>query len=253
MPELRGGVFGWAWEERGRAAASGRELVPQFPHPSSAVNLFLGVTSTSPCWGWWWWWGNRRSFPSTGVWQPLLGKGRKNPSPFLKGFGGLKRLVQAREDRPGLGKQPWWGRSQLMSSSRGQPFYLNTLPVPAILSARFPGAPRRWLRRRRKLTLRRVGAARRSETPQTQRGTELPPPITPVSPHHPPAPRPGGPPRPGSVPQPPAPSPGDGPVPAGGARPGQGPGGRWPVPPAAGRSGGRAGWPAAAAAGRSTS
>lgn len=84
-----------------------------------------------------------------------------------------------------------------------------------------------------------------------QQGSQ--PPITPMIPHHPPAPLPGGLPWPGSVPLPPALSPGAGPVPAGGARPGQGPVDLWPAPPAAGHSGGRAGWPAAAAAGKSTS
>lgn len=84
-----------------------------------------------------------------------------------------------------------------------------------------------------------------------QQGSQ--PPITPMIPHHPPAPLPGGLPWPGSVPLPPALSPGAGPVPAGGAQPGQGPVDLWPAPPAAGHSGGRAGWPAAAAAGKSTS
>lgn len=58
------------------------------PHQQWGVSaLFLGVTRASPCWGR----GcGRRRLPAVPVWQPLLGKGRKNPYPFLKGFGGLK-------------------------------------------------------------------------------------------------------------------------------------------------------------------
>lgn len=77
--------------------------------------------------------------------------------------------------------------------------------------------------------------------------------ITPMTPHHPQAPLPGGLPWPGSVPPPPAPSPGAGPVPAGGAQPGQGPADLQPAPLAAHHSGDRAGWPAVAAAGKWTS
>lgn len=143
------GNFGWAWEELGRdnrrAAGS---LCLSFPTPTvgSLSSLFGGHQGIAMLGKG----GGRMSFPTARAWQPLLGKGRKNPYPFLKGFGGLKRLVQARKDRPGLGKQPRWGGSQLVSSPLGQHFYLNTLPIPAILTARFPGASRRWLRCRRK-------------------------------------------------------------------------------------------------------
>lgn len=84
-----------------------------------------------------------------------------------------------------------------------------------------------------------------------QQGTQ--PLITPMTPHHPPAPLPGGLPWPGSVPLPPAPSPGAGPVPAGGAQPGQEPADLQPAPLAAHHSGDRVGWPEVAAAGKWTS
>lgn len=178
------GVFRWVWEERGRdkRRVAGNSCL-SFPTPAvgSLSSLFWGHQGIAVLGG-----GHgrtgRRSLPTARVWQLLLGKGRKNPYPFLKGFGGLKRHVQARKDRPGLGKQPWWGRSQLVTSPLGQAFYLNTLPVPAILTACFSGALHRWLQCCQKPTLHGVRAARRSlyhpqqhaETPQPS-GVPSPP------------------------------------------------------------------------------
>lgn len=155
--------------------------MPQFPHTSSGDSQLSFWASRGHCRSGG---GGRRSLPTAQVWQLLLGKGRKIPYPFLKGFGGLKRHVQAREDRPGLGKPPWRGTPQLLSSPLGQPFYLNTLPVPATLTACFPGASHRWLWCRRKPTLRRVRAARWSPYRPGQRAETPQPSGVPSPPHH---------------------------------------------------------------------
>lgn len=230
--------------------------MPQFPHTGSGEPQlsFWGSPRHHQAGGRW---RSTRSLPTAQVRQALPGKGRKNPYPFLKGFGGLKRRVRARKDRPGLGKPCWWGEIPARAFSTRATFYLNTLPSPGypyIPLSQSIAPPKADATQSPNCTPVPVSPSAACQNTPTQRGTEPPPPrITPMTPHHPPPPHPGEPPRPGSVPPSPAPSPGDGPAPAGGARSGWVPGGRWPTPPAAGRSGGRVGWPAAVAAGRSTS
>lgn len=127
-------------------------------------------------------WRSARSLPTAQVRQALSGKGRKNPYPFLKGFGGLKRRVRARKDRPGLGKPGWWGEIPARAFSTRATFYLNTLPSPGypyIPLSQSIAPPKADATQSPNCTPVPVSpSAARQNTP-TQRGTEPPP-----SPYH---------------------------------------------------------------------